>query len=342
MEILDFLGEKLVIRLIDLGDDTVRGFAKPWQIGRLAAAEAKADLHKMMMQERSRQNVQLVREGKATIDEAGRFIPQENQDSHIPSTPEGISNLNDLLQVVQENSTLSELERLGNILQEFQWAIDTAREIPDEEVSDEPVDPDWFARWRTSAQDVSSETMQRMWGRVLAGEVQRPGSYSIHTLDVLSRLSRRDAKLIEKAASLIIDDSIFISVSTSDKKVQLDKFGLPYLDRLTLNELGILNAVNSTATSVLDQRIDYLLYFCQTKVVKVTWVSQNISIAINVQRLTLVGQELCKLSSVPANEDYLREVARMLKTDGVKVEIGNWQPWRDSNEQIEMFDLEEI
>lgn len=332
---MDFPGEKLVSRLIDLFDDTVRGFAKPWQISRIAAAEAKADLHKMMSQEQGKQNVQLVREGKAAIDEAGCLIPQENQDSQIPSTPEGVSNLNALLQVVQKDSTLSELEHLGNILQDFQWAIDAAKEIPDEEVSDEPVDPDWFARWRTWAQDVSSETMQRMWGRVLAGEVQRPGTYSMHTLDVLSRLSRRDAKLVEKAASFVIDDFVFTPTN-------LDNFGLSHLDCLALIELGILNAVDSQGTVSLDQKDAYRLYYCQTKIVKVTSVGQNVSITFKAHLLTLVGRELCKLRPVPANEEYLREFARLLKSDDVKVEMGNWQPWRDSNEKIETFDLEEI
>ena len=332
---MDFPGEKLVIRLIDLFDDTVRGFAKPWQISRIAAAEAKADLHKMMSQEQGKQNVQLVREGKAAIDEAGCLIPQENQDSQIPSTTEGVSNLNALLQVVQKDSTLSELEHLGNILQDFQWAINAAKEIPDEEVSDEPVDPDWFARWRTWAQDVSSETMQRMWGRVLAGEVQRPGTYSMHTLDVLSRLSRRDAKLVEKAASFVIDDFVFTPTN-------LDNFRLSHLDCLALVGLGILNAVDSQCTVSLDQKDAYRLYYCQTKIVKVTSVGQNVSITFKAHLLTLVGRELCKLRPVPANEEYLREFARLLKSDDVKVEMGNWQPWRDSNEKIETFDLEEI
>ena len=51
-------------------------------------------------------------------------------------------------------------------------------------VSTEEVDEDWKTRFFNIAEDVSSSEMQDLWGKILAGEVARPGSYSVRTLEV--------------------------------------------------------------------------------------------------------------------------------------------------------------
>lgn len=44
-------------------------------------------------------------------------------------------------------------------------------------VSEESVDNDWVTRFFDSVADVSSEEMQMIWGKILAGEVNEPGSF---------------------------------------------------------------------------------------------------------------------------------------------------------------------
>ena len=70
-----------------------------------------------------------------------------------------------------------------------------AEDIGDEEVPDNEPDHDWTARFFNDIQDVSSEEMQSLWAKVLAGEVQRPGSTSIQALSILRNLDRATAKL---------------------------------------------------------------------------------------------------------------------------------------------------
>ena len=50
------------------------------------------------------------------------------------------------------------------------------------EVEPSEPDHDWTARFFNEVQDVSSEEMQTLWARVLAGEVERKGSTSSRTL----------------------------------------------------------------------------------------------------------------------------------------------------------------
>ena len=71
-------------------------------------------------------------------------------------------------------------------------------------VSDDEIDPDWTARFFNDVRDVSSEEMHVLWGRILAGEVEKPGSTSLRTLGVLRNLDQATAKLFVRLNSCCI------------------------------------------------------------------------------------------------------------------------------------------
>lgn len=60
--------------------------------------------------------------------------------------------------------------------------------LDDKRVGDDEIDRDWTARFFNDVQDVSSEEMHVLWGRTLAGEVERPGRTRLRTLGVLGNL----------------------------------------------------------------------------------------------------------------------------------------------------------
>lgn len=55
------------------------------------------------------------------------------------------------------------------------------------------LDDDWLNAFERFAEDASTERMQKLWGRVLAGEVRKPGRFSIRSLRCLSEFSQKDA-----------------------------------------------------------------------------------------------------------------------------------------------------
>ena len=69
-------------------------------------------------------------------------------------------------------------------------------------VSEKPVDPDWSARFFSQVEDVSNEDMQLLWGKLLAGEVAEPGSFSPRTLRIVSDLTALEAELFESLCSM--------------------------------------------------------------------------------------------------------------------------------------------
>ena len=60
-------------------------------------------------------------------------------------------------------------------------------------------DKDWLADFVESAKDTGSPTIQEIWAKLLAGEVEEQGSYSKRTLHMVKSLSQSEAVLIKDA-----------------------------------------------------------------------------------------------------------------------------------------------
>ena len=77
-----------------------------------------------------------------------------------------------------------------------------AIQLGDKKVPDHEPDHDWTSDFFNHIQDVSDEEMQILWGKVLAGEVERKGGTSRRTLRVLSLLDKEICELFRRFCSM--------------------------------------------------------------------------------------------------------------------------------------------
>lgn len=82
-------------------------------------------------------------------------------------------------------------------------AIDDLQAKPPTDNGSGPSDS-WIMKLERYAEDASSEDLQMMFGKLLAGEIRNPGSISLSTLHFVSMLDNETAQLIEKALSFYI------------------------------------------------------------------------------------------------------------------------------------------
>jgi len=106
-------------------------------------------------------------------------------------------------------------------------------------VSDEPVSSDWRRKFFLEAENVCDEDMQELWGKVLAGEIAKPGSFSLRTLAVLKMLSREEAEMFRLACSLAYDGGEIIMDQA--KSHPLGDYGLHFGSLMTLTDAGLLH-----------------------------------------------------------------------------------------------------
>ncbi|HEB0911658.1 DUF2806 domain-containing protein [Enterobacter cloacae] len=104
-----------------------------------------------------------------------------------------------------------------------------------DDVSDEESEPsqDFINRWRNDAKLIDDESIQYVWGRILAEEINAPKTVSIRTLDVIKNLSKEEAEIFSESLDFIFYNSYLIdngdennSFIPADKARKLNDAGL--------------------------------------------------------------------------------------------------------------------
>lgn len=99
------------------------------------------------------------------------------------------------------------------------------------------VDDDWLNAFSRFAEDASSERLQDLFGRILAGEVRRSGSYGLSTLRAVSELD----PVIAQDFSLAWEKSVGDGVDYSEEFQR----GEGYLRWMRLAEAGLMAPTTS-------------------------------------------------------------------------------------------------
>jgi hypothetical protein len=110
------------------------------------------------------------------------------------------------------------------------------------------ISQDWLNVFEREACDKSSDEMKLLFGKILAGEVRKPASYSIRTIKLLSQLDNQAANLFHTLASLAstlrvgdhIIDSRVISLGGNAGSNSLGEYGLSFGALNTLQEYGLI------------------------------------------------------------------------------------------------------
>lgn len=162
------------------------------------------------------------------------------------SRDDRVSGTLDIAGRVHQRIQFQERKRQENIESVVNQA---AEQLVDKTVADHEPDHDWTARFFNHVQDVSSKEMQGLWARVLSGEVERRGSTSVRTLEILRNLDQTTAGLFRRLCSAcvylsltehIVLDGRVPSLGGSPAANSLSAHGLDFRVLNRLNEHGLI------------------------------------------------------------------------------------------------------
>ena len=112
-----------------------------------------------------------------------------------------------------------------------------------------PISDDFLNSFDEEARHKSSEEMQLLYGRILAGEIRKPGAFSIRTLKVLGEVEQGVAILFKKLCSLSVAignvkgeflDARVCSLGEHGGNNSLEKYGLNFDQLNILDEYGLI------------------------------------------------------------------------------------------------------
>jgi Protein of unknown function (DUF2806) len=166
-------------------------------------------------------------------------------------------------------------------------------QIPNEQAERGEITDDWLNSFQNQAAEKSSEEMQLLFGRILAGEIARPGSFSVRTVKLISQLDESTAKLFRRLCSLAV--SLQFGKNSFDSRVPalggnaasnaLQKFGLDFDKLNILHEYGLIIAEYNS-------NMNYELSCIREGNFAIPFRFQNKLWALNSDAPRQVGQEL--------------------------------------------------
>ena len=336
---MDFPGEKLVIKLWEtVAEKGVGGLFKPWQMRREGRASIELKREELLAIAQAEHDADRIRRGETLL--PNRPAPALS----IPNADEPPVDAGDPAQHRQFPRAASDiliadtLRREANVTRALLHAEETLEEDP-QAPPEASVNDDWLYRWRDSASQVSSEELQNLWGRLLAGEVKAPGTYSLRTLEFLRNLSQKEAEEIAQMSRFVVGEVIY-----KDAKEQLEGAGINFGFLSRMQQLGVIFGVDAIGLSVTWNSSESTRYVraltSNSMVLIATADDPNHSISMPCYQLSALGRELLRLGKFEPEVEYLKKIAEHFKTQGVEVELAKYIDI--SADQIQYFDSQKL
>jgi hypothetical protein len=247
------------------------GLSRPWQIRRVANAEADA----------------AIIEAKAQI------------------------KVSDLERRAVERFVKEEAKRQENIESITEKA---AAQLKDD-AKPENLDNDWIANFFDKCRIVSDEQMQTLWGKVLAGEANAPGTYSKRTVAFLETLDKSDAALFETLCRFVWMFNGPIAFVYDPEQPMCRDHGLTFGTLTHLESLGLItfNSITGFSATKLPKTGALCYGYGQTLYMLEHSSTPPPELAIGRVLLSSVGRQLVPLCDFEPVEGLDRFV------------LGHWQ-----------------
>lgn len=195
--------------------------------------------------------------------------------------------------------------------QNIENVVSKAKEelIEENQVSQDDVNEDWLLRFFNSVQDISNEDMQRLWGKVLAGEIKKPNTFSLRSLDVLSKMTKEEAQLFAELRPYIISYRGTVAILNDDNLNK--KYNILYSKILQLAECNLIDssAIMSITLTIAKEyplNIVYDMEFLKSN-------NEDMKkISIPIYKLTQTGMDILGVVDEKYDKDYFHDVVKYL------------------------------
>ncbi|MCU7261146.1 MULTISPECIES: DUF2806 domain-containing protein [Pseudomonas] len=303
-----------------LSEKMIGSYLKPYQLRRVG--EAELDLMRIgkLISAQAEREADEIRKGNKDISDFSRKIEFKKiaKSNYIAERLEPTIDAVHLIEGSYRRAAIDATRKEVNVAKSILYAEEVLVNDPQEPPADD-VDDDWLYRWRDCSSEVSSSDMQRLWGRLLAGEVKSPGMYSLRCLDFLRNLSQAEAKLIEEISCFEIQGMLV--KQAVDERCQFE-------DLLQLEDLGVLSGVASggltnnvpLSMQLTDAELEWQLRADKLCLTVKSLLSAN-RLELKAYRITPMGQQIIALGRLPDDVDYIRAVGKIIARMHFKVTV---------------------
>lgn len=181
---------------------------------------------------------------------------------------------------------------------------------------------DWYVRFYENVGNISDETMQELWAKILAGEINKPHSYSLMTLDALKNIGQQEAELFSK----ILQSCIFDANGgfLPNYRGYLDENGIIYSEIMYLNEHGLIHKEGTIVLNLPMTEQGAVAAINRYRLCYVKWREGNKEDKFKIKQypLTAVGLQIASLIDGQLTDEKFISFARHLQKEHKNYDIG--------------------
>ncbi len=312
------MGEKLRVAIWEsLVDKGIGGWLAPWQLKRMGRASRENTRLEKLALIHLENEIKAIESGDKVFDvQTGRVLPSDAALIDDQGRVEPYIDTQKVVAGIMAQDTVRAIRSEINVIKAAAFAEDILNQDENDSIPQQSIDNDWLLTWRDCASRVSSDELQQLWGKLLAGEFVSPGSFSLRTLEFIKNLSVADAHLIGRLAPFVFDSNKI----AADKKEILEKAGLSFDDLLSLQDLSVLTGVIAPLITIYKSTGGPVVISAQDKKLIFPDVKDG-QVEYNVFILTKLGIELLSLSESVADTEYLVAMAKDKISQGLQVRV---------------------
>jgi hypothetical protein len=186
----------------------------------------------------------------------------------------------------------------------------TAKSIPNlsPDAKPENIQNDWLSHFFDRCRLISDEQMQSLWANILAGQANKPGSFSKRTIDLVATFDKSDAETFSKFCTYIwMIGGEPISVIEDLNKEIFQKAGVTFAMLTHLDNIGIIT-FNNIAGFMLQNlpKIGEVYYHGLFIDIEFPLENDN-TLQVGKALLARAGMELAAISGSVSSEEYFMD-----------------------------------
>lgn len=177
----------------------------------------------------------------------------------------------------------------------------------------EGIESDWITKFFEQCRLISDEDMQKLWAKILAGQANRPGSFSKRTVALVAALEKSDVETFEKLSAFAWgphQTPLVFDVTAEIYK----RGGIRFRELCDLDDVGLIR-YSGTSPQIAN-------LVCQGNIIQVTFSkSEGNQLTAGHVMLSKLGLQLAPLCRPNPIKGFVEYVVEQLRHQAVKVEI---------------------
>ena len=185
------------------------------------------------------------------------------------------------------------------------------------------IEEDWYNAFEAEACKKSSEEMKLVFGRILSGEIQSPGAFSLSSVRTMGTMGADIAASFRQFCSLAtvvpnIDYRV-IGVEGDASQNKLEKFGFNYWQLNKLREFGLINTSYNSEVEYTQLEKLHLPIFYAGRTFMLTTDKPIREFHAKGVELTQVGREIYSIVDLVENVEFTKALKKHFAINSISL-----------------------